>query len=43
MRKVVIVDGLRTPFVKANKEFASIHPADLAAKNIKRISLPILT
>ena len=35
MRKVVIVDGLRTPFVKANKEFADIHPADLAAKNIR--------
>ena len=35
MRKVVIVDGLRTPFVKANKEFADIHPADLAGKNIR--------
>ena len=35
MRKVVIVGGLRTPFVKANKEFAATHPVDLAAKNIK--------
>ena len=35
MRKVVITSGLRTPFVKANKEFASIHPADLAAKNLR--------
>lgn len=35
MRKVVITDGLRTPFVKANKEFASIHPADLAAINLR--------
>lgn len=35
MQKVVIVEGLRTPFVKANKEFASLHPARLASENIK--------
>lgn len=39
MQKVVIVEGLRTPFVKANKEFASLHPVKLAAENIKEFLL----
>lgn len=43
MKKVVLVDGLRTPFVKAGKELASVHPADLAAENLKEFlfRLPI--
>ena len=35
MRRAVITGGLRTPFVKAGKEFSAIHPADLAAQNMK--------
>lgn len=35
MQKVCIIDGLRTPFVKAGKEFDQEHPATLAANNIK--------
>lgn len=39
MQKAVIVEGLRTPFVKGGKEFASLHPVKLAAKNIKEFLL----
>ena len=37
--KVFLIDGLRSPFVKAGREFARIHPADLAARNIKELLL----
>ena len=32
---VFIVDGLRTPFVKAGKEFRDIHPKDLGINNLR--------
>ena len=43
MKTVVLVDGLRTPFAKAGKELALLHPADLAAENLKEFlyRLPI--
>ena len=34
-KKVFVVEGLRTPFTKAGKEFDSIHPTILAAHNIR--------
>ena len=34
-QKVFIIDGLRSPFVKAGKEFKNIHPKILGSKNIK--------
>ena len=34
-KKVFVVDGLRTPFVKAGKEFKKIHPKILGYKNLK--------
>ena len=37
VKKVVIVDGLRTPFTKAGKEFRKIHPADLASWNLREL------
>ena len=37
MKKAFIVDGLRTPFVKAGKEFSNIHPCRLASHNIKQL------
>lgn len=36
-KKVVIVEGLRTPFTKAGKEFNNLHPADLGAINLKEL------
>ena len=32
---VFVVDGLRTPFVKAGKEFTDIHPRDLGTNNLR--------
>lgn len=37
LKKVFVVDGLRTPFVKAGKEFENIHPAVLATRNIQEL------
>ena len=34
-QKAFIIDGLRTPFTKAGKEFHNIHPKDLGAVNLK--------
>jgi len=34
-KKVFLVDGLRTPFVKSGKEFRVIHPKDLGANNLR--------
>ncbi len=34
-KKVFVIEGLRTPFVKSGKEFAGIHPAILAAHNLR--------
>lgn len=34
-KKVFIIDGLRSPFVKAGKEFSNIHPCLLATHNIR--------
>ena len=36
-KKVFILEGLRSPFVKAGKEFANIHPNLLAAHNIREL------
>jgi len=38
-KKVVIVQGLRTPFTKAGKELRHLHPADLGAYNLKKFLL----
>ena len=35
LKTVFVVDGLRTPFVKANKEFSALHPKTLATANLK--------
>ncbi|MDE0092833.1 MAG: thiolase family protein [Oligoflexia bacterium] len=35
LKTVFIVEGLRTPFVKAGKEFADLHPKILATTNLK--------
>ncbi len=40
-KKVVIVQGVRTPFTKAGKEFKDIHPADLGTYNLKELLLKI--
>ena len=37
LKKVVLVDGLRTPFTKAGGEFRQTHPARLAAWNLKEL------
>ena len=37
LKKVFIVEGLRTPFVKAGKEWANIHPKTLAISNLKEL------
>ena len=34
-KKVFVVDGLRSPFTKAGKEFESIHPSLLASHNLR--------
>ena len=34
-KKVFILDGIRSPFVKAGKEFENIHPSLLASHNIR--------
>ena len=34
-QKAFIIEGLRTPFTKAGKEFHSIHPKDLGIANLK--------
>ena len=34
-RQVFVVDGLRTPFSKAGKEFRCIHPKDLGTANLR--------
>lgn len=36
-RDVVIVAGLRTPFVKAGGEFAAVHPVDLGVAALKEL------
>lgn len=36
-RDVVIVAGLRTPFVKAGAEFAQVHPVDLGVAALKEL------
>ena len=36
-KKVFVVEGLRTPFTKAGKEFAHLHPSTLAAQNLKEL------
>ena len=38
-KKIVIVQGLRTPFAKAGKELKNLHPADLGAYNLKKLLL----
>ena len=40
-RKVFLIEGLRSPFVKAGRELARIHPADLSAQNIKELLLKL--
>ena len=35
LEKAFIVDGLRTPFAKAGKEFAHLHPKEIGATNLK--------
>ena len=35
LEQVFIVDGLRTPFVKAGKEFANLHPKTIGTANLK--------
>ena len=37
LRKVFVVEGLRTPFVKAGKEFSQLHPKNLAISNLKEL------
>ncbi|MCY4321464.1 MAG: thiolase family protein [Bdellovibrionaceae bacterium] len=37
LKKVFLVEGLRTPFVKSGKEFADIHPKLLATSNLKEL------
>ena len=34
-KKVFVIDGLRTPFVKSGKEFEKLHPAVLATHNLR--------
>ena len=34
-KKVFVIDGLRSPFVKAGKEFDSLHPSVLAGDNLR--------
>ena len=34
-KKVFVIDGLRTPFVKAGKEFEFVHPSILASHNLR--------
>ncbi|MGI9549489.1 MAG: thiolase family protein [Bdellovibrionales bacterium] len=38
-KKIVIVQGLRTPFAKAGKELKNLHPSDLGAYNLKKLLL----
>ncbi|MCY4512581.1 MAG: acetyl-CoA C-acyltransferase, partial [Bdellovibrionales bacterium] len=38
-RKVVVVEGLRTPFARIGKELKGFHPADLAFQNLKELIL----
>ncbi len=40
-KKVVIVQGVRTPFTKAGKELRDIHPSDLGAYNLKELLLKL--
>ena len=37
LKKVFIVEGLRTPFVKAGKQWAKLHPKFLAISNLKEL------
>ena len=37
LEKVVLAGGVRTPFAKAGKELRDVHPADLAAQNIREL------
>ena len=39
MREVYVIEGLRTPFTKAGKEFSNIHPSDLATHLLKEFAL----
>lgn len=34
-KKIFIIDGLRTPFVRSGKEFENLHPAVLATHNLR--------
>lgn len=34
-KKVFVIEGLRTPFTKAGKEFAHLHPCTLAVHNLR--------
>ena len=37
IKKVCLVEGLRTPFTKAGKEFSKLHPSSLAARNLQEL------
>ena len=37
LRKIVLVDGVRTPFAKAGKELSELHPMDMAAQNLREL------
>ena len=37
LKNVFVVDGLRTPFVKAGKEWSNLHPKILAVSNLKEL------
>ena len=37
VEKVVVVEGLRTPFARAGKELSDFHPADLAVQNLREL------
>lgn len=36
-KKIFLVEGLRTPFTRAGKEFDQLHPSQLASENIREL------
>lgn len=41
LKKVVLVEGVRTPFTKAGKELSHVHPSDLGTYNLKELLLKL--